>query len=112
MKPITPSKDGSKPKLALEYGETLLAVVPEYAHGPGWSNAILWLHVRKGDGTLRTEALQPGERSREQDVLFRVLATAHDAMLGTIDVVKAKPKAAASKTPALKKSASRKKTAP
>lgn len=90
MNAIKPSKKGSKPLLKLAYGEDVVAIVPEYARGPGWSNSVLWVHIRTSDGRLRTEALQPEERSRDQQVLFATLAAAHEAMLATLEVVKSK----------------------
>ncbi len=72
-------------------GERVIAAVPEYCSGPGWSNSVLWVYIETPDKRLRTEALQPAERSAEQHMLFNVAETAHRAMLSTIKTRKKKP---------------------
>ena len=74
MKPIT-----------LSEREAIIAVVPEYCAGPGWSNALIWVHICDyATNTLRSEAIQPREQTPEQRALFDVAAAAHQAMLRTI----------------------------
>lgn len=95
---IKTAKNGrQKPKIKLEYGDTIIAVAPEYASGPGWSNSILWVHIRTVEGKLRTEALQPEDQTHEQLVLFATVAAANAAMVAwTMQVVeKHKPAARA-----------------
>lgn len=70
--------------ITLSRGERVIAAVPEYCSGPGWSNSILWVYIETADKGLRTEAIQPGERSAEQHMLFNVAEAAHRAMLGSI----------------------------
>jgi hypothetical protein len=61
----------SKPKkIKLERGERIIAVVPELAAGPGWSNAPTWVYIKRNDGTLREECIQPEERTPELHALF------------------------------------------
>jgi len=88
MGDMTATKTNRKDKIKLAYGESIIAVIPEHASGPGWTNSILWIHIRTADGRLRTESLQPEEQTREQRVLFGTLAAAHVAMVKwTMEVV-------------------------
>ena len=57
-----------KPKVQinLKKHEHIIAVVPEYCSGAGWSNRVLWVHIADGNtNTFRTEAIQPEERYRD-----------------------------------------------
>ena len=57
-------------RIKLEYGERVIAVVPEDASGPGWSNHPISVYIACLDGRLRTEWIQPGERTAELHTLF------------------------------------------
>jgi len=71
--------------------EEIVAVVPQFAAGPGWTNRPLWLHIiNHVDGRYRCECIQPEDQTSTQHVLFPVLAAAHAAMLAQIKVKKAK----------------------
>ena len=61
MKPIT-----------LNPGDQIIAVVPERAEGPGWSNDVVWVYIKTLRGTLRTESIQPEEQSDELRTLFSI----------------------------------------
>ena len=83
----------SKPKvqIKLKKHEHILAVVPEYCHGPGWSNPVLWVHIADGNTrTYRTEVIQPDERNRDQVVLFKAAEAMHQALIGSVVVKKEK----------------------
>lgn len=75
-------------KFVLESDEYVLAIVPEYASGPGWSNRPLWVYIaRRATGTtlsVREECLQPEEWTREINALFPILAAAHGAMMRAV----------------------------
>ena len=78
-----------KPKvqIKLEKHEYIIAVVPEYCSGPGWSNSVLWVHIADGNSrTYRTEAIQPDERNRDQWVLFKAGEAMHQALVGSVVV--------------------------
>jgi hypothetical protein len=76
-----------KPRaIALTRGERVLAVVPEYASGPGWANMPVWVHVGNIDGTYRSECLQPDEQSAEMLTLFRVGAHMQSALVGAVPI--------------------------
>ena len=60
MKPTT---------IKLYPGERIVAVVPEFAGGPGWANAPAWVYIAAGDG-LRSECIQPEERTPALHALF------------------------------------------
>jgi hypothetical protein len=76
--------------IALAYGEAVIAVVPEYCSGPGWRNAPLWVYIRANDGKLRTECIQPTERTAEQHTLFDIGARLAQQLIGSVAVKQAK----------------------
>lgn len=83
----------TKPKvqIKLKKHEHIIAVVPEYCAGPGWSNSILWVHIADGNTrTYRTEAIQPDERNRDQYVLFKAGEAMHQALVDSVVVKKEK----------------------
>ncbi len=78
-----------KPKvqIKLKKHEHIIAVVPEYCDGPGWSNRVLWVHIADGNSrTYRTEAIQPDERNRDQVVLFKAAEAMHQALIDSVVV--------------------------
>lgn len=58
--------------ITLQPGERVVAVVPEFCGGPGWANAVAWVHIASATGQLRTECIQPDERTPELDALFAI----------------------------------------
>ena len=82
-----------KPKvqIKLKKHEHIIAVVPEYCDGPGWSNRVLMVHIADGNSrTYRTEAIQPDERNRDQVVLFKAGEAMHQALVDSVVVKKEK----------------------
>ena len=82
-----------KPKvqIKLKKHEHIIAVVPDYCAGPGWSNSVLCLHIADGNTrTYRTEAIQQDERNRDQVVLFKAGEAIHQALVGSVVVKKEK----------------------
>lgn len=75
--------------IALAYGEAVISVVPEYCTGPGWRNAPMWVYIRTNDGKLRTECIQPAERTAEQHILFDVGARIAQQLIASVAVKKA-----------------------
>lgn len=72
-------------RITLAKHERIIAIVPEYCSGPGWSNAIVNAHiVDYATNTHRVEHLQTDEVPRDMQVLFGVGAKVHDAMLVAI----------------------------
>lgn len=59
-------------KIILEFGERIIAVVPERAAGPGWSNAPTWVYIETNEGRLREECIQPEERTPELNMLYGI----------------------------------------
>lgn len=60
-----------KPKMVtIHPDEYVLAVVPEFASGPGWSNAPLSVHIVTRDWKLRTVCIQPYEQTPEMRAMF------------------------------------------
>jgi len=63
----------SKPKVQvyLKKHEYIIAVTPEYCHGPGWGNSLLKVHIADTNlSTYRVEYIQPEDQNRDQAVLF------------------------------------------
>lgn len=59
--------------IKLEYGERIIAVVPEYCAGPGWSNTPMWVYiVNHQSKQFRQECIQPDEQTSEMKALFEV----------------------------------------
>lgn len=74
-----------KTNIPLDRSEHIIAVIPESAHGPGWSNQLIHIYIADMcSNTYRTVSLQPHEQTDEQRLLFNVLETAHNAMLHTV----------------------------
>jgi hypothetical protein len=81
-------------KIRLGKHERIIAVTPEYASGPGWTNRPLWVHiVNYTDKTYRCECLQPEEQTEPMHALFSVGAAAHQSLLGWVEAIttRAKP---------------------
>jgi len=53
----------------IESTEHVVVAWAEKARGSGWSNDLIWVLVRDGDGHLRIHAIQPTEQNREMLVL-------------------------------------------
>lgn len=71
--------------IKLSQHEDIIAIVPEYCAGPGWSNAVTWVHiVDRATGKHRTEDIQPDERTPEMHHLFRIAASVHDALIAAV----------------------------
>ena len=75
MKPAT---------IKLAPGEHIVAVVPQRASGPGWANAPTWVYIGTNDGRLRSECIQPGERTPELHALYSAGVEMCDALLGAV----------------------------
>ena len=52
-------------KIELGPRKYIIAVSPEYASGPGWSNAPTWVYIVGDDDKLRHVCIQPDERTPE-----------------------------------------------
>lgn len=78
-------------KIKLSKTEQIIAVVPEFCHGPGWSNQVVWVHiVDYATNQYRVEDIQPVEQSKEMLVLFKAGAAMLDALLSAVPVEKEK----------------------
>lgn len=64
----------------LRKGESIVTAFAEGASGPGWSNALVWVIIRRVDGALEQECLQPDEQTAEMSALYAVSAAAHGSM--------------------------------
>ncbi len=73
-------------RLILRERETILAAVPETCAGPGWQNTVVWVYIRRMDGLIRSECLQPLEQSDEMLTLFDAGEAMCDALKAAIPV--------------------------
>ena len=65
--------------------EHIIAVVPEQARGPGWTNDPLWVYIENlQTGNLSHFCIQPDKQNAAMRALFRTLATAHEEMLSMV----------------------------
>lgn len=72
--------------IALKRLERIIAVVPEYCHGPGWSNTVVWVYISNEKEQLRTECLQFEDQSYEMYALFAPGAAMHTALVNAVPV--------------------------
>lgn len=81
-----------KPKtIKLTEHERVVAVVPERCSGPGWANAVVWVHiVDYATGTHRCEDIQPNERTNEMHTLFACGEAIHNALMSAVPVRRAR----------------------
>lgn len=71
--------------IKLGRSERIIAVVPEYAAGPGWANQCAWVYIEHTPTKLlRTVCLQPDEQPPELMTLFRAGAAMHVALVGAV----------------------------
>ena len=71
--------------IALHRDERIIAVVPEFSRGPGWSNRPLWVYIAgNSNKTLRTECIQPEEQTAEMHTLFAPGAAMSSALIASI----------------------------
>ncbi len=79
--------------IRLQQHEYIIACVPRYVSGPGWGNSLLDVHIVDGaTGKLRTEYLQPEDRTAAMHTLFCTCAAAHSAMMAEVEKVTKKAK--------------------
>lgn len=76
--------------IKLARGETIIAVVPERCHGPGWSNQPVWVYIKTNDGRLREECIQPEERTPEMHTLFSAGEAICNSLLSAVPTAKAR----------------------
>ena len=81
-------------KLDKNKGERVIAVVPERVGGPGWCNTPTWAYITDRSGALRTECIQPSERTPELYALFSTGVAVTAALIDAIPTKKVavKPK--------------------
>ena len=73
--------------IQLSPDENIIAVVPAFAAGPGWSNQPLWVYIEQSaTKTLRTECIQPEEQSPEMRALFAPGAAMAAALVRCVSV--------------------------
>lgn len=75
--------------VTIEDTEAIVAVVPETAAGPGWTNRVIWVHiVDTNTGKYRCEAIQPDEQTPEMKALFDVCEQAAKSLLACVPVMR------------------------
>jgi len=79
--------------IKLQPHEYIVACVPRYCAGPGWANSLLDVHIVDGaTGKLRTEHVQPEDRTPTMHTLFAICEAAHSAMMAEVQKVTKKAK--------------------
>ena len=76
--------------IELGRNERIVSVVPEKVSGPGWSNAIAWVHITDDCGSFRTECLQPEDHSHEMILLFEIGAVVCAQLASSIPTKRAR----------------------
>ena len=69
-------------------GERILAVVPEYCSGPGWTNELVVVFIATGDWEIRQEYIQPEERTPAMHALFSSGSAITAALLNAVSTEK------------------------
>lgn len=77
-------------KIDLAYDERIIAVVPERCFGPGWNNSPAWVYITDSSSRLRTECIQPQERTPEMNTLFAAGEAMCNALIGAVPARRAK----------------------
>lgn len=80
--------------IELQYGERILAVVPERCAGPGWVNSPIWVYIGNNDRTFREECIQPNERNAELNALFDVGCVINRSLIAALSIRQVKEDAA------------------
>ena len=70
--------------IGLKENERILCAVPEYVCGPGWSNALTTVYIISHENKIRTEFIQPDERSNKLRTLFSVGAVVFSSLINAI----------------------------
>lgn len=76
--------------IELQRDERIVAVVPEYCFGPGWSNPLVWVYIVDSNQTLRTESIQADEMTPAMQTLFGVAEAMQNALFSAVPTRKAK----------------------
>lgn len=72
--------------------ENIVAIVPQNAFGPGWTNKPLWIYIENvAEGTYRRICLQVEEQSIEMQLLFNIGSVVHESLLGAVKTIKTDP---------------------
>ena len=72
--------------IRLSSGERIVAVVPERCSGPGWSNWPTWVYIMSPGGAIRTECIQPDERTPELKALYEIGDVVCRALIDAVPV--------------------------
>ena len=75
---------------AVKPRQTVVTAWAEHCSGPGWSNSVVWVILRDGDGRLTQECLQPGDATSDMLTMFPVSDCANRTMSGEAAKVLAK----------------------
>jgi hypothetical protein len=77
----------AKTRRALHMTRTdrMVTAYAQPASGPGWSNRPLYVIVEDRDGKMRSECLQPGEFSRDLELLYGIASVVHGELLKMLE---------------------------
>lgn len=65
--------------------DPIITAWAEYSNGPGWSNSLVWVLRRDGNGKLYMDAIQPPDQSRDMVTLFNVAAASANALTAAVE---------------------------
>jgi len=68
--------------------ERIVAVVPERCSGPGWVNSPTWVYIMSPGGAIRTECIQPSERTPELMALYEIGDVVCQALIDAVPVAR------------------------
>jgi len=63
--------------MKLEAGERIICAFADNANGPNWCNQIVTVIIRKSNGVIRMDSLQPDEQSPEIKAMFDICSAVH-----------------------------------
>lgn len=63
----------------------IVAVVPEYCSGPGWTNTPVWVIWVDSEHKLHRDCLQPHEQSAELLTLFKIGAVVNERLIAAVE---------------------------
>ena len=76
--------------IILAQDERIVAVVPEYCSGSGWSNEVVWVYIMDSSEKLRVESIQADEMTPEMRTLFGVAVAGMGALFAAVPTRKTK----------------------
>lgn len=58
----------------------IVTAFAEPACGPGWANSPLWVIVKRDDGKMYVECIQPEDQTNQMRLLYPISSYVHNIM--------------------------------